>query len=69
MKYIILIIITLLFTSCDNFTVGEGVHNYGISKQRLDGHSYILYRSKRGCSILHDLDCGLCTNRSFDASR
>jgi hypothetical protein len=48
----------LLLTICiDNFLIGEGFHTYGINTIQHDGHSFIIYRTENGCSILHHPDC------------
>ena len=62
MKYLLLFII-LLCCSCDHFSFGEGIINYGLRKLELDGHSYIVYRAEEGCALLHDIDCERCRKR------
>lgn len=57
MRILGILFVVLTLAGCDGMSFGEGLYNLGPQTIEHDGHSYVVYRSEKGVSMLHHPDC------------
>lgn len=57
MKYFSIMFLMLICASCDECSSSGSSHVFGISTVTHDKHKFVIYRTMKGCSLIHHPDC------------